>query len=169
MADIPPFILNKPRITLDASAVTPIDIECSANEVHTNVDQDENTVETFCGSYTSYKPEVWDLTLNALQSFGAAGLWTLVRPLVGTIVDVEVLPDRDTAISVDNPIWYGPGLIKAFPFLDGAVGEAQEFDLVIAMQGVPQTSITTVTYPLSTATAAAPKDELDDSLSSATV
>ena len=142
MPPVPPYILQHPRITLDAGAATPIDIECMANEVHTNVEQDENTIETFCGSYTTYKPEVWDLTVNAVESFGTDGLWTKVRPLVGTIVDVELLPDRDAAVSVDNPIWYGPGLVKAFPFIDGAIGEASEFDLIVAMQGTPQTSIT---------------------------
>jgi hypothetical protein len=137
MADVLPFILNKPRITLDAGGTTPIDIECSANEVHTNVSQDETTVETFCGSYTSYKPEVWDVTLTAVESFGADGLWATVRPLVGQTVAFELLPDSSQAVSVDNPLMTGQVTVKAFPFIDAAVGEASEFDLVLAVQGDP--------------------------------
>lgn len=160
MTAVAPFILNHPRITLDAGGTTPIDIECSANEVHTNVDQDENTTDTFCGSYTTYKPEVWDLTVNAIQSFGPDGLWTRVRPLVGTVVDVELLPDSTIPVGPTNPIWYGPGLVKAFPFIDGAIGEASEFDLVIAMQGIPQTSETDpVTATASTTSANTPEPE----------
>lgn len=137
-----PFILNHPRITLDAGGATPVDIECSANEVHTNVSQDESTVDTFCGSFTSYKPEMWDVTVQGVQSFGADGLWTMVRPLVGTKVDFELLGDRDAAVSVDNPIMSGVVLVKAFPFIDAAVGEASEFDVVLAVQGDPVFGIT---------------------------
>jgi len=144
MPDVAPFILNHPRITLDAGGATPVSIECSANEVHTNVSQDETTVETFCGTYTSYKPEVWDVTLAALGSYGTEGLWTLVRPLVGQTVTFELLPDKDVVVSVDNPLMSGTCLVKAFPFIDGAIGEASEFDLVLAVQGVPTFDIVPV-------------------------
>jgi hypothetical protein len=139
MSTAVPFILNHPRITLNAGSTTPlpVNIECNANEVHTNVSQDENTVDTFCGSYTSYKPEKWDVTLQGVQSFGADGLWTTVRPLVGQIVPFELLGDRDAAVSVDNPLMSGECLVKAFPFIDAAVGEASEFDVVLAVQGDP--------------------------------
>jgi hypothetical protein len=138
MPDKAPFILKHPTVKLGAATPGPqISIECSANEIHTNVAQDENTVDTFCGSYTSYKPEKWDVTLAALQSFGTDGLWNQVRPLVGTVVPFEILPDGDTATGVDNPKMTGDALVKAFPFLDGAVGEASSFDLVLAVQGDP--------------------------------
>jgi hypothetical protein len=114
-----------------------VEIHCFANEIHTNVDQADNTIDTFCGSYTSYKPEKWDVTLAALQSFGADGLWNQIRPLVGTEQDFTILPDRDQPVSADNPEMSGKCIVKAFPFLDGAVGEASSFDLVLAVQGEP--------------------------------
>lgn len=138
MPDIPPFILQHPRITLNADDAAPVDIECSANEVHTNVSQDETTVQTFCGTYTSYKAEVWDVTLAALGSYGDEGLWTLVRPLVGLTVPFELLPDSTAPVSVDNPLMSGMATVKAFPFIDGAIGEASSFDLVLAVQGEPE-------------------------------
>lgn len=137
MATPVPFILNHPRITLDVGGASPVDIECSSNEVHTNVSQDESTVDTFCGSFTSYKPEVWDITLQGVESFGVDGLWTTVRPLVGLTVDFELLPDADQPVSVDNPLMSGSVTVKAFPFVDAAVGEASEFDVVLAVQGDP--------------------------------
>ena len=144
MAEPIPFILNHPRITLNAGGTTPapVSIECSANELHTNVSQDDTTTETFCGTYTSYKPEVWDVTVQGVQSFGVDGLWETVRPLVGQTVAFEVLPDRDQPVSVDNPLMSGNATVKAFPFIDAAIGEASEFDLVLAVQGDPEWSTT---------------------------
>lgn len=132
-----PFVLNKPKVTVGTGG-TAIEIQCAASEIHTNVDQSENTVETFCGTFTSFKPETWDVTLNGLQSFGAAGLWNLLRPLVGSLQTFTVLPDRDVAVGAANPQMTGSAIVKAFPFLDAAVGEASEFDLVLAVQGPPQ-------------------------------
>jgi hypothetical protein len=156
MPEKAPFILDKPLVTIGAT--TPIEIHCFANEVHTNVEQDETTTDTFCGSYTSYKPEKWDVTLNALSSFGVDGLWNQIRPLVGTVVPFTVLPNRDAAVGPDNPEMSGDALIKAFPFLDGAVGEASEFDLVLAVQGEPtfddggvMTAAASTTTPAATA------------------
>lgn len=136
MPTVIPFILNHPRITLNKDT-TPVELDCSANEVHTNVSQDENTTETFCGTFTTYKPEVWDITLNGVQSFDADGLWTVLRPLVGQTVPFELLPDGDQPNSATNPLMFGVATVKAFPFIDGAIGEASEFDVVLAVQGAP--------------------------------
>ena len=137
MPAVVPFILQHPKIELTAGAGTPVEIQCSANQVVAEPEQDENTNETFCGSYTSYKAEVWTITVTALQSFGTDGLWTKVRPMAGTVVDFTLLPDADAAISIDNPEMSGKVIVKAFAFLDAAVGEASEFDLVLAVQGEP--------------------------------
>lgn len=138
MADVPPFILVKPRITIGDSATTGVDIECNANQVEASPEQDENTVETFCGTYTTYKPEVWTITIGALQSFGTDGLWTNVHPLVNTVQPFEILPDGRVPVSADNPLMSGNAIVKGFPFLSGAVGEASEFDLELAVQGAPE-------------------------------
>jgi hypothetical protein len=136
-----PFIIVKPKILL-GNITTGVTIECAANQVDASPEQDENTYETFCGTYTTYKPEKWVITVTALQSFGAAGLWTLVRPLVGTVTAFELLPDTSVARSVSNPAMVGNALVKAFPFLTSPVGEPSEFELVLAVQGVPTFPIT---------------------------
>ncbi len=132
----PPFILTKPKLTLGATG-SQVEYECSANNVDVAVDQDENTVETFCGTFTSYKPEVWTITVTVLMSYGTDGFWTTVRPLVGTVVPFTVLPDAALPVGPDNPEMTGNALVKAFPFLSGAVGEASEVDFVLAVQGAP--------------------------------
>jgi hypothetical protein len=154
-----PFILKHPKITIGSATPGPvIELQCFANELHTNVDQADTTVETFCGSYTSYKPEVWDITLAALQSYGVDGLWNQLRPLVGTVQPFTVLPDGDAAVGPDNPEMSGDCLVKAFPFVDGVVGESSAFDLVLSVQGPPEwdtTGTTTQAAAADTQTAAA--------------
>jgi hypothetical protein len=142
---VPPFIFKKPKIALGVTG-TSVDIACGANAVTAEPEQDENTVETFCGTYTSYKPEVWTITITAVQSFGAVGtdLWSQVRPLCGTVVPFALLPDASRVVGPDNPEMRGNASVKGFPFLDGAVGEASEFDLELAVQGVPTFSTTVV-------------------------
>lgn len=139
MADVtsPPFVLVKPKILLGETG-TEVEIQCGANQVEASPEQDESTVETFCGTYTTYKPEQWTITVGALQSFGAGGLWTNLRPMCNTVVPFELLPDASAAPSVDNPSMTGTCLVKGFPFLSGAVGEASEFDLELAVQGAPE-------------------------------
>jgi hypothetical protein len=95
-------------------------------------------VETFCGVFTSYKPAKWTITVTALQSFGANALWNNLRPLVNTIQPFTVLPDAGAAVSADNPLMTGEAYIPEFAFLAGAVGEASEFDFVLAVQGDPE-------------------------------
>lgn len=136
MADPAPFILQKPLLHV-GDAVTGVDIQCSANNVDAKPDQDTNTVETFCGSYTSYKAEKWTITITALQSYGTDGLWTKLRPLCNTVVAFELMPDADAIASVDNPTMTGTAILKGFPFMSGGVGEAMEFDLELGVQGEP--------------------------------
>ena len=152
----PPFILVKPKLTLGATG-SQVEYECSANNVDVAVDQDENTVETFCGTFTSYKPEVWTITVTVLMSYGTAGFWNTVRPLVGTVVPFTVLPDATAAPGPDNPQMTGNALVKAFPFVSGAVGEASEVDFVLAVQGAP-TWVETLTMATNTSDTATATD-----------
>lgn len=144
MSEVAPFILNHPIIQVGDSTTTPpgAQIQCSANEVHATVTQDDTVTETFCGSYTSYKAEVWLITLNALASYGDDGLWNLMRPFVGQVVPFILVPDGDQDVSVDNPAMTGTARVKAFSFIDATVGEASAFDFVLAVQGTPDFPIT---------------------------
>lgn len=136
----PPFILVKPQLIV-GTAGSGFEYECSANEVDANVDQDSTDNETFCGIFTSYKPEKWTITVTVLQSYGTAGFWNLIRPLCGTVVPFSILPTAGAAVGASNPKMTGTAYVKAFPFLSAAVGEASDFDFVLDVQGVP-------TFPL---------------------
>lgn len=154
----PPFLPVKPKIRV-GDATTGVDIECAAGELAVEVEQDEATTETFCGTYTTYKAEVWTITATVFPSYGAAGLWNLVRPLVGAVQPFAILPDAAAAVGVDNPMMTGTAIVKAFPFFAGSPGEPSSFDLVLAVQGTP-TFATTGTLPL-TAEGMAAGDESD--------
>ena len=114
-----------------------MDIECAAGELAVEVEQEEATTETFCGTYTTYKAEVWTITATVYPSYGADGLWTLLRPFVGMAVPFSVVPDRDATVNVENPIMSGTAIVKAFPFYMGSPGEPTSFDVEIAVQGAP--------------------------------
>lgn len=136
MPAVTPYYMVQPKLTLgDVGAE--VELQCYANNVETNIDQDETTTKTFCGVYKSYGPETWTIVLTVLQSFGADGLWTKVKPMVGTIVPFTILPNALDPVSADNPLMSGTCLVKAFPFLSGAVNEPSEMDLELAVQGAP--------------------------------
>jgi hypothetical protein len=135
-ASAPPFIYTKPTIRI-GDVTTGVEIQCSATHCRLGVDQDENTVETFCGVFTSYKAEKWVLEVTAANSYGTTGLWTLLRPLCGTIVEFGVLPANGTAISASNPEATGTGYLKGFDFIDADPGGASEVSIVLGIQGVP--------------------------------
>lgn len=137
VVDVPPFILVKPKLTVGPTG-TEVEYECGANEIDASPEQDSNDVETFCGVFTSYKPAKWTVTVTALQSFGAAALWNNLRPLVNTIQPFTVLPDASKPVGADNVLMTGDAYIPEFPFLQAAVGEASEFDFVLAVQGDPE-------------------------------
>lgn len=114
-----------------------VELKCHANAIAAEVDQDQNDYETFCGGFSAYGAEKWTINVTAYQSFGTDGLWTKVRPLVGTLQTFTLRPDDDGAAGVGNPHMTGTARVKAFPFLAGAVGEAAEVELVLAVQGTP--------------------------------
>lgn len=147
----PPFVPVKPLIQIGTTGAS-VDIACAAGELAVEVDQDETTTETFCGSYTTYKPEVWTATVTVFPSYGAAGLWNLLRPLVGGLQPFTILPDATLPAGPDNPEMSGTCIVKAFPFYTGAPGEPTSFDVELAIQGVP-----TFALALTRATAEAEK------------
>ena len=132
----PPFLPVKPKILIGTTG-SAVDIACAASELAVEVDQDETTTDTFCGSYTSYKPQIWTATVTVYPSYGTAGLWNLLRPLVGTLQAFTILPDASKPPGPDNPQMTGTCLVKAFPFYTGAPGEPTSFDIELAIQGTP--------------------------------
>jgi hypothetical protein len=132
----PPFIPVKPFLSIGsvANAVTLI---CAAENVEVSPDQDDSTIETFCGSYTSYKAERWTITASSYLSYASAnGLWGALRPLVGTVQPFEFRPDT-AVVGVNNPKMTGNAILKAFPFFSGGPGEPSAIDVILAVQGAP--------------------------------
>jgi len=75
----PPFIPVKPYLSV-GTAPNLVTLICAAENVEVSPDQDENTVETFCGTYTSYKAEKWTITASSYMSYASTnGLWTARR------------------------------------------------------------------------------------------
>ena len=116
------------------TAPNTVEIECNANQVEAVPEQDTNDTETFCGIFTSYKPAKWTVTITALQSFGADGLWNNLRPLVNSIVDFEIVPDLAKAIGADNVAMTGKAYLPEFAYLSASVGEASDFTPWLAQQ-----------------------------------
>ena len=131
----PPFIPVKPFIGIGATA-NQVTIVCAAENVDVTVDQDENTIETFCGAYTSYKAEKWMITASVFLSYGTNGLWTSLRPLCNTVVPFEFRPDT-AVVGPANPKMTGNAYVRGFPFFSGGPGEPTAVDVVLAVQGVP--------------------------------
>jgi hypothetical protein len=136
MPAVTPYYMTHPVLLLGPTA-TAVELQCYANKVETNVDQDETVTKTFCGLYTSYGPEKWTIVITVVQSFGADGLWTLVQPMAGTVQPFVLMAGPDAVASVDNPVMSGTAMVKAFPFMSGSVNEPSEFDLELAVQGDP--------------------------------
>ncbi len=138
MADIAPFVLNKPSITIGTAPGT--EFQCFAHKVEFAPDQDSNDNDTFCGSYRSYGQLRWTITLSMFQSFGAEGLWKALVPLQGMVVPISITPDDtdptgNPAGTEDNPTVTANVRVPPLPFLNAEVGEASDFDLDFDVQG----------------------------------
>jgi hypothetical protein len=130
-----PFMLDHPVIKIGATG-TSVDIACPATNLTVEPDQDENSVDTFCASYTSYKQPKWTITASIAQSYGTSGTWNLLQPLMGTMQPFVIKPD-DAAASATNPAMSGTAYVKWVSFIDGGPGEASEVDVELAVQGAP--------------------------------
>jgi hypothetical protein len=155
VVNAPPFIPVKPLIKIGTTG-TSVEIACAAEELSVEVDQDEVDTETFCGSFKSYKSEVWTITVSVFPSYGTAGLWNNLRPLAGTSQPFEIRPDGVAVAGPTNPSMVGTCRVKAFPFYMGRLGEPTAFDVELGVQGAP-----TFALALAAATEAFAQAELD--------
>jgi hypothetical protein len=130
-----PFFLQRAFIQLGVSG-SGTEVSCACTHLTATPDQDESTIDTMCGSYTSYKKPKWTITVSIAISYGADGAWTLIHPLCGSIVPFVLRPDEAVG-SIDNPVMSGEVLLKQLPFIDAAPGEASEVDLEMKVQGEP--------------------------------
>jgi len=152
-----PFTPVKPLIKIGGTGAS-VEIACAAGELAVEVDQDETTTETFCGIFTTYKPEQWTITVTVFPSYGTNGLWTLLRPLVGGVQPFQIAPDADEPTgTVDNPLMFGDARVKAFPFYTGTPGEPTSFDIELAVQGMPHWAPPDVAPAMAASSSSAPE------------
>jgi len=131
----PPWVLVHPYISIGPTG-SEVEFHCSATNLVVEAAQDEDKKISFCGAYVTFKPVEWTITATSLMSYGTAGLWNLLQPMMGTIQPFEVRPDTATA-SPDNPSMKGNCMVKWVDFINGAAGEISECDVVLAVQGAP--------------------------------
>lgn len=135
MADPVYYKGANPLITLGD---TPVDLSCPASGISVVPEQDTNNYKTFCGGFSTASSPTWTLTIKTYQSFGADGVETAARPLVGQTLPFQVAPFSDTEPgTVDNPLCSGVGTLLAFPFLDSDAGEPTELELTILVDDQP--------------------------------
>jgi len=130
-----PLPLTAPYIAVGPVG-TEVEFHCAATNLAVEVTQDEDTKDTFCGSYTTYKAPKWIITASSAMSYGTTGLWNLLQPLMGTSQPFEVRPGTGVA-SPTNPSMKGTCIVKWVDFINAAPGEISECDVVLAVQGAP--------------------------------
>lgn len=136
-----PQFITSPYIQIGTTGSAVI-LSGVASNLRLGVDQDENTVETFGGVYTSYKAEKWILEFSVPMSYTTStGAWGALRALANTTQPFEVRPSS-TTVGASNPRAYGTVYVKGFSFIDAAPGEASDIPLAFACQGVPTFSTT---------------------------
>jgi hypothetical protein len=64
----------------------------------------------------------WPVTLELFQDWTAAALDSILFPLVGTVVAIEIRPDAG-ARSTSNPAYTGNALLESYEPISGSVGQ----------------------------------------------
>jgi hypothetical protein len=124
----------KPKVLIGPSPG--VDITCFLHKVEFKPDQDTNDNDTFCGTYRSYGPVRWTITLSLFQSFGAGNAWDILAGLQMQTVHLEVTPSEALPVgTVDNPTVAAEVTVPPMPFLTSDVGEASDMDLDLDVQG----------------------------------
>lgn len=67
----------------------------------------------------------WAINPTMLQDFDAAGLDSILFPLLGQVGAIEIRPKSD-AVGTSNPKFTANGLLKSYPILGGSVGDVVE-------------------------------------------
>ena len=148
MPFVQPYNMRHPGFAITSAAPNPVlaetELSCYGRAFTTKPEQEISKYTTFCGKFSTAGTPEWEITFKVFQSFGAEGLWTVLSPLAGYVVDFTHQPDHDAPISVDNPKMSGQARVPYFSFLEGEEGKPSEFDLVFTVEGTPTFSITDV-------------------------
>jgi len=76
----------------------------------------------------------WNMSIELNEDYAAAGLDSILFPLVGSTVPIILRPDAGV-VSTSNPQFAGQGVIESYPPLGGAVGELASSSLSIQSGG----------------------------------
>ena len=76
----------------------------------------------------------WTLTLSMHEDYAASQLDSILFPLVGTLVALELRPTSG-AVSTSNPKYTGNGVFGSYPALVGGVGELVKTDIKFEAAG----------------------------------
>ena len=146
MPFVQPYNMRHPGFTITSAAPNPVlaetELSCYGRAFTTKPTQEINKYTTFCGKFSTAGTPEWEITFKVYQSFGTDGLWTVLYPLCGYVVDFTHQPDETAVISVDNPLMTGQCRVPYFSFLEGEEGQPSEFDLVFPVEGTPTFSTT---------------------------
>lgn len=132
MATPAPFKLVNPSFLLGTG--TPVEIKCSARSMRHTIDYDVTDDSTFCEPGAEGVGKITEtIEVDALQSFGAEGLWNLLAPLQLTVVAFELFSIAAT-VAVTSPKMTGTCLVPPIPFLDAGIRENSELTLVFKIR-----------------------------------
>jgi len=114
-------------------------ISLAANVLSTKGNQVEITYEsqtvddtTFADTTRSNKHSLfnWSITIKFVQDFAASNLDSILFPLIGTTIAIEIRTDAGS-VGAANPKYTGNGMITSYPILAGDVGSLMETTITI--------------------------------------
>lgn len=83
--------------------------------------QDDTTMgDTTRSSKGSLKN--WSINATLVQDFASSALDSILSPLLGTVVAIEVRPDAGS-VSTSNPKWTANALFSSYKIMGGSVGD----------------------------------------------
>lgn len=127
------YQMVEPTLTL-GTGDTSLELSCHAYEISATVEVDEEG-STFCDPVGG---EIWTITVQARQSFGANGLWTKIRALRAIDPKVAfVLETKTGTISVDFPVMSGVLSIPPVNFVDSGIAERSNIEIPFAVDPDP--------------------------------
>lgn len=87
----------------------------------------------------------WNVKATMVQDFANAALDSILYPLVGTVVAIEVRPDAGS-VSTSNPKFTGNALLKSYRPIGGSVGDLHTCEIeLIPSKGSGNANLTRAT------------------------
>lgn len=134
-----PFRLDGPSFKIGAEDPPTLELSSNGRRVTILPTQEMEDVETFSNPGGQAPGLIRNtIGLEVLQSFGADGLWNILKPLEGELVYFTFTPDGDAAVSESNPMMTGQCWVPAVPYLDAGVRKFSSFTMEFGVYGIPE-------------------------------